>query len=200
MSMSRSLISLMLCLHTATFFCDCTLFFIAVSFISDSYSSRLQLFSGWQTEKAKHSSWIVSLLFFCPVTSTEHCWMWARSAIAWQPKPATAISEPHLFARGRCRGLCGWCHRQTSTEGGKVTFGSGQRATYIMRGLYVSHNRSHMSALSLLQEAQARHCLAEPPTASCAAPEVHCVCRQGDPSSAGRKAKNYERKLALRWL
>lgn len=46
-----------------------------------------------------------------------------------------------------------------------------------------------MSALSLLQEAQARHRLAEPPTASCAAPEVHCVCRQGDPSPAGMKAK-----------
>lgn len=41
--------------------------------------------------------------------------------------------------------------------------------------------------LSLLQEAQTRHRLAEPPTASHAAPEVHRVCRQGDPSSAAMK-------------
>ena len=44
-----------------------------------------------------------------------------------------------------------------------------------------------MALLPLLQEAQARHRLAEPPTASCAAPEVHRVCRQGDPPSAGMK-------------
>lgn len=51
-----------------------------------------------------------------------------------------------------------------------------------------------MSVLSLPQEAQTRRRLAEPPTAACTAPEVHCVCRQGDPSTAGMKTKKKQKK------
>ena len=76
--------------------------------------------------------------------------------------------------------------------------------TYIMRGLYVSHNWSHMSVFSLLQEAQSRaqarccRCLCRrrptrPPTASHTAPEVHRVCWQGDMTSAGHPRHRFSK-------
>lgn len=67
--------------------------------------------------------------------------------------------------------------------------------TYIMRGLYVSHNWSHMSVFSLQQEAQSRAQACRrptrPPTASRTAPEVHRVCWQGDVTPA-RHTRNHQ--------
>lgn len=72
--------------------------------------------------------------------------------------------------------------------------------TYIMRGLYVSHNWSHMSVFSLQQEAQngaqACHRPTRPPTASHTAPEVHRLCWQGDLTPA-RHTKNHLTKLSV---
>lgn len=189
--------------HTVTFSCELKQYLIHWRlFVDCTYSPQFETFMHpvniysvdvWQRKQSiTHWPCHWSSGFFFPketfiLSSTVFCWMRAWWEITRQPKPTAAISEPHLFTRGRWCCLHRWCHPQTSTEGWKVTFHSGLSVTYIMRGLYVSHNWSHMSLLSLQQEAQSRaqpcHHLAKPPTASRTAPEVHSVCWQGDAST-----------------
>lgn len=153
------------------------------------------LLSGQLTEKAKHYShgmlliiWIFlqRLVVFCP-QSTLECGSGRRTASCQSQEQQSVNHTSSPMGDGPACANDVIVRHQLKGERWHFSLASPSLSlslTYIMRGLYVSHNWSHMSVFSLQQEAQswaqACCCPARPPTASCTAPEVHRVCWQGD--------------------